>query len=207
MLDIFEIESQDYLPRLALNRDPPDFASWVTQIISVNHHCLACPASFGDGVLWTIFLCCPQHTILLISASHVAKIIGVSHWCPESMYILKIIFFFCRVLVSHACSPSYSGGRDQEDCGLKPAWANSLWETVSKIPNITKRGGGDGWWSGLRCSPEFKPQYCKKKIIIIIFLFIYLVWVIGPRVSCMLNMYFIAELQPQLPHLNKKWSF
>jgi hypothetical protein len=24
---------------------------------------------------------------------------------------------------------------------------------------ITKKG----WWSGSRCSPEFKPQYCKKK--------------------------------------------
>jgi hypothetical protein len=29
------------------------------------------------------------------------------------------------VLVAHAWNPSYSGGRDQEDCGSKPAWANS----------------------------------------------------------------------------------
>jgi hypothetical protein len=28
--------------------------------------------------------------------------------------------------VTHACNPSYSGGRDQEDSGLKPARANSL---------------------------------------------------------------------------------
>jgi hypothetical protein len=27
--------------------------------------------------------------------------------------------------VAHACNPSYSGGRDQEDLGFKPAWANS----------------------------------------------------------------------------------
>jgi hypothetical protein len=27
--------------------------------------------------------------------------------------------------VAHACNPSYSGGRDQEDQGLKPAWGNS----------------------------------------------------------------------------------
>jgi hypothetical protein len=26
---------------------------------------------------------------------------------------------------AHACNPSYSGGRDQEDQGLKPAQANS----------------------------------------------------------------------------------
>jgi hypothetical protein len=31
----------------------------------------------------------------------------------------------CWVLVAHACNPSYSGERDQEDHGLKPAWANS----------------------------------------------------------------------------------
>jgi hypothetical protein len=29
------------------------------------------------------------------------------------------------VLVAHACNPSYSGGRDQEDCGLRPAQENS----------------------------------------------------------------------------------
>jgi hypothetical protein len=36
---------------------------------------------------------------------------------------LKSIFL-CRVLVTHTCNPSYSGSRDQEDQGLKPAGAN-----------------------------------------------------------------------------------
>jgi hypothetical protein len=31
-----------------------------------------------------------------------------------------------RAPVAHAYNPSYSGGRDQEDLGLKPARANSL---------------------------------------------------------------------------------
>jgi hypothetical protein len=31
----------------------------------------------------------------------------------------------CWVLVAHACNLSYSGGRDQEDRGLKPVQANS----------------------------------------------------------------------------------
>jgi hypothetical protein len=31
-----------------------------------------------------------------------------------------------RVPVVHACNPSYSRGRDQENYGSKPAWANSL---------------------------------------------------------------------------------
>jgi hypothetical protein len=34
---------------------------------------------------------------------------------------------------------SYSGGRDQEDQGSKPAWANSLWDPISKKP-ITRKG-------------------------------------------------------------------
>jgi hypothetical protein len=31
-----------------------------------------------------------------------------------------------QVSVAHACNYSYSGGRDQEDCSLKLAQANSL---------------------------------------------------------------------------------
>jgi hypothetical protein len=38
--------------------------------------------------------------------------------------------------VAHTCNPSYSGGRDKEDWGLKPVWANSLQDPISKIPNI-----------------------------------------------------------------------
>jgi hypothetical protein len=30
-----------------------------------------------------------------------------------------------QLVVARTCNPRYSGGRDQEDCGLKPAWANS----------------------------------------------------------------------------------
>jgi hypothetical protein len=38
---------------------------------------------------------------------------------------LRIIFFESRVLMAHAYNPSYSGGRDQEDHGSKPAPARS----------------------------------------------------------------------------------
>jgi hypothetical protein len=34
-------------------------------------------------------------------------------------------FKFSPALVTHPCNPSYSGSRDQEDRGSKPAWANS----------------------------------------------------------------------------------
>jgi hypothetical protein len=60
--------------------------------------------------------------------------------------------------VAHACNPSYSGGRDQEDHGLKPAQANSLRDPISKNPS-QKMAGGVAQGLG----PEFKPQYCKKK--------------------------------------------
>jgi hypothetical protein len=35
-------------------------------------------------------------------------------------------------LAAHACNPSYSGVRDQEDHGSKPARANSLRDPISK---------------------------------------------------------------------------
>jgi hypothetical protein len=45
------------------------------------------------------------------------------------------------VLVAHACNPSYSRGRDQEDGGSKPTWANSLRDPILKI-YFTKKGCG-----------------------------------------------------------------
>jgi hypothetical protein len=60
--------------------------------------------------------------------------------------------------VVHTCKSSYSGGRDQENCGSKPAWANSLW--LSQNKPITKRAGGMAQGAG----PEFKLQYHQKKI-------------------------------------------
>jgi hypothetical protein len=34
--------------------------------------------------------------------------------------------------VAHACNPSYSGGRNQEDCSLKPTGANCWPDPISK---------------------------------------------------------------------------
>jgi hypothetical protein len=44
----------------------------------------------------------------------------------------------CQVPVAHACNPSYSGGRDQEDLSSKPAWANSSQDPILTKP-ITKK--------------------------------------------------------------------
>jgi hypothetical protein len=46
---------------------------------------------------------------------------------------LKSLRNFGLEPVAHACNPSYSGGRDQEDLSSKTAWANSLQD-----PNFEK---------------------------------------------------------------------
>jgi hypothetical protein len=45
-----------------------------------------------------------------------------------------------QALIAQACNPSYSGDRDQEDHGSKPAQANSSRDPNSKIPNTQKKG-------------------------------------------------------------------
>jgi hypothetical protein len=59
---------------------------------------------------------------------------------------------------AHACNPSYSGGRDQEDHSLKPARPNSSQDPISKSHH-KKRVGGVAQGVG----PEFKPQYHRHK--------------------------------------------
>jgi hypothetical protein len=49
----------------------------------------------------------------------------------------------CRAPVAHTCEPSYWGGRDQEDGGLKPAQANGSQDPISKQAIIKT-----GWQSG-----------------------------------------------------------
>jgi hypothetical protein len=60
-------------------------------------------------------------------------------------------------VVAHACNPSYSEGRNQEDHSSKPAQANNYQDPISKNPS-QKRAGGVAQGEGL----EFKCQYQKK---------------------------------------------
>jgi hypothetical protein len=62
--------------------------------------------------------------------------------------------------MAHTSNPSYLGGRDQEDRGLRPAQANSLWD-----PPISKNNQSKIVWrfdSSSRVPAlqglEFKPQ-------------------------------------------------
>jgi hypothetical protein len=61
--------------------------------------------------------------------------------------------------VAHICNPSYSEGKDQEDCGSQPPQAKSSSDPISKKKPTQKRAGGVA--QGV--DPEFKPQYYKKK--------------------------------------------
>jgi hypothetical protein len=56
---------------------------------------------------------------------------------------------------AHTYNPSYSGSRDQEDPGLKSAWANSSQDPISKNPSQKKRTGRVFQGVG----PKFKSQY------------------------------------------------
>jgi hypothetical protein len=63
-----------------------------------------------------------------------------------------------RTLGAHTCNPSYSGGRNQEDHGSKPAQGNSLRDPITKKKSQKRPGG-----VAQEVDPEFKPQYHKKK--------------------------------------------
>jgi ribosomal protein S21 len=66
--------------------------------------------------------------------------------------------------VTHAYNPSYSGGRDQEDQGSKPAQANSLGDSILKKKIITKKGLVE-WFKvkALNSSPSTEKKKKKKK--------------------------------------------
>jgi hypothetical protein len=60
--------------------------------------------------------------------------------------------------MAYTCNPSYLGGRDQEDCGSKPAQANSSQDLILKKTHHKKRTGR----VVQAVDPEFKLQNHKK---------------------------------------------
>jgi hypothetical protein len=58
--------------------------------------------------------------------------------------------------LAHACNPSYSGGRDQEDHGWKPVLGKQFERPYLEKNNHKKGLVAQG------VGPEFKPQYHKK---------------------------------------------
>jgi hypothetical protein len=75
------------------------------------------------------------------------------------VYHLWFVQILSQMSVAHACNPSYSRGREQEDHCSKSAWANSSRNPILKKNLRENRVGGVLQGEG----PEFKPSYCKKK--------------------------------------------
>jgi hypothetical protein len=67
------------------------------------------------GVSRNICSNCPQAVILLISASHVARITGMSHWCPAALLFLFLFIWDGTSL----CSPGCPGTCCIAQAGLK----------------------------------------------------------------------------------------
>jgi hypothetical protein len=77
-------------------------------------------------------------------------------WTTESIVRLSNIAIITTVViftqnlrsgvVAHACNPSYSGGRDQEDGSFKASQGKIVHETLSRKNPSQKKG----WWSGSR---------------------------------------------------------
>jgi hypothetical protein len=76
----------------------------------------------------------------------------MSEWAsePREIYLLWLVVVFQiqlsesslqnQALVTCTCNPSYLRGRDQEDHGSKPTWANSLQDLSRKYPTPNRAG-------------------------------------------------------------------
>jgi hypothetical protein len=69
-----------------------------------------------------------------------------------------------QVPVAHARNPSYSGDRDHEDRGLKPAQTNSSRDPISEKAHHKKRAGGVVQGIG----PKFKKNYNRRKTAVVL---------------------------------------
>jgi hypothetical protein len=107
--------------------------------------------AFSDGGENSTMTCCrncckchnaPQYNNMIPKNTdpHLIKVI-----MKNILFIISVNIKYTHVLsqvpVAHACNPSYSGGRDQEDRGLKPAEANSSWDSILKNLNQKRAGG------------------------------------------------------------------
>jgi hypothetical protein len=76
-----------------------------------------------------------------ISEEHLFQVL-LPNWSMAKSFKMNINW----APVAHTCNPSYSGDRDQEDHGLKSAWANSLQDPILKHPSQKKGGWGLVEW-------------------------------------------------------------
>jgi hypothetical protein len=98
-----------------------------------------------------------EYLVTVMKASKKTFIFFQQIFQNTKLHSIKLRVIAWHSLVAHACNRSYSGDINQEDWDSKPAQANSLWDSISKIPS-QKRAGRVAQGEG----PEFKPQYQKR---------------------------------------------
>jgi hypothetical protein len=125
---------------------------------SSSYHFSPLNVSIVFGLPISIFVSISTHYLHCSSNVLLRILIWGKIFCSVHIICSLKLFHGSQALVAHACNPTYPGGRDQEDHGLKPAWANSSWDPVSKIPNIKK-----GWWSGSKCRPWVQVPVLQKR--------------------------------------------
>jgi hypothetical protein len=93
--------------------------------------------------------------MIISEHSHLFPLVSQRLWNMRylSLIIKSESFKVSWAPVVHTCNSSYSGGKDQENCSVKPAQENSLREPISKQP-FPKRVDGVAQGVG----SEFKPQ-------------------------------------------------
>jgi hypothetical protein len=72
-----------------------------------------------------------------------------------------------KVLVAHTNNSSYLWGSDQEDCGSRPALANSSWDPISKLTREKWMGGVAQVLEHLLCKSQDLNSQPLPKIYII----------------------------------------
>jgi hypothetical protein len=92
VMAFFELVLSNCLPRLALNHDPLVLCLLrVARIIDVSYQHLACVRYFWDRISQNVFPGWLRATVLLISASWVARITGMS---PQHLTVVGINRWF-----------------------------------------------------------------------------------------------------------------
>jgi hypothetical protein len=92
-------------------------------ICAIVHPTLSFPYCFGS------------HNPFFFLISTILCPIFICFCLPQKMLLSS------QAPVAHACNPNYSGGRDPEDYGLKPALVSSSRDRISEKPIAIK-----GWW-------------------------------------------------------------
>jgi hypothetical protein len=86
-------------------------------------------------------------------------------WTLNEIFFIKKKYKHGKALVDYSCNPSFSRSWDQEDCCLRPTWANSSCDLIPKIPKSKKgwRMAQVGEYLHSKHETLFKPSYQKKK--------------------------------------------